>query len=167
MYEFWVKEFGAEHVVKRGLYTYPLKPRINLEQTSLFDQFGNMPKAQTSEVMQKELDKLPKEIVNSITFVDDVPDGVLDSKDVFFAMKDVLAAKGITDPLLVNWLGINKHLIDHPKLIESEQSLRTLLQSKYKKKLDKKQYETVFKLNKLAEVSFDNWVNALKNRAII
>jgi hypothetical protein len=115
---------------------------------------------------ENEIKKLPIEIFNSIEIVSTVPDEILGSDGISFAMKDVLYANGITDPLLINWLGINKSRIGHPKYITSTKQIEELIEKVYNRKLDENKY-LEFKFNPLALESFREWKAALADYPLV
>ena len=122
-----------------------------------FDRLIASPKSrQIENIIRSEL---PIEIANTVEVIDNVPNSVLGNRDIFFAMKDILATNGITDPLLVNWAGINKALFGHPKDLKSTEQLENLLEDTYNKKVNRKYEE--FVRNHLASISFEELVIAL------
>lgn len=111
--------------------------------------------------IEKEIKTLPIEIFNSVEVVANVSDDILGNEDISFAMKDVLNENGITDPLLINWAGINKDYFGHPKNIRSTEQLENLIKTIYNKKQKEDKY-IEFKTNPLALKSFKEWKEALK-----
>ena len=115
---------------------------------------------------RNEIKKLPIEIYNSIEIVEEVPSYVLGNTNIFFAIKDILAENGITDLLLVNWVGINKDRLANIKGIKSNEQLEQILKKSYDRKADENKY-VEFKSNKLALESFRNWKSALEKYPIV
>ena len=111
--------------------------------------------------IEKEIKTLPIEIFDSVEVVANVSDDILGNEDISFAMKDVLNENGITDPLLINWAGINKEYFGHPKNIRSTEQLENLIKTIYNKKQKEDKY-LEFKTNPLALKSFKEWKEALK-----
>ena len=137
-----------------------------LESKSSFKYNSNQTIPNTKkEAIIEEIKKLPIEIYNTIELVDEVPSNIIGNKNIFLSIKPMLAERGITDPLLINWVGINKNSIGNIKSISSEQGLIDMIQSSYNKKLKKD--DIVFKINSTASDSFDEWVEALDNYPIV
>ena len=120
----------------------------------------------TLNQIEEQIKTLPIEIFNSIDIVDNVSNDLLGNKDIFFAMKDVFEENGITDPLLINWAGINKAYFGHPKNIRSTEQLQNLIKNVYiNKQIESKYLE--FKKNPLALESFKSWIKALSKYPIV
>jgi hypothetical protein len=104
-------------------------------------------------------EQLPKEIADTITILETIPEEILGRDDLYLAMKDVLEANGITDPALINWLGINKGN-KHPKNFTSEDQVKKLIEDTYNELL--KQEYAEFKKNPIAKESYEKWKAALE-----
>ena len=128
-----------------------------LKDTSLTP--AEMHMAKVKEAIQNEL---PKEVADTVSLIDVVPDEVLGRRDLFFAMKDVFEANGITDTALINWAGINKAIVGHPKGIKSKAQLEAILEKAYAKLSNPETYIEL-KTNPLAAESFDAWKGSLQD----
>ena len=116
--------------------------------------------------LEQDIKTLPIEIYDSIDIVDTVSDELLGNKDISFAMKDVFEENGITDPLLVNWAGINKGYFGHPRNIKSTKQLESLVEKVYDEKKKESKY-IEFKSNPLALQSFKEWKKALAEYPLV
>jgi hypothetical protein len=135
-------------------------------QIKLFTETQKANLLESKVQFENEIKKLPMAIFNSIDIVDTVPSSLLGSDSVFFAMKDILSENGINDPLLINWVGINKDIIGHPRNLKSEEQIRQIAQSVFDKKTKEDRY-VEFKVNKIALESFRNWKKALEGYPIV
>lgn len=116
---------------------------------------------QVAAVKQKIESELPSEVAKSVTVLNEVPLDVLGRDDLFLSLKDVLNDNGITDEVLINWAGINKDKIGHPKSIKSDAQLTSIIRAILNKKQKEDQY-VEFKVNPLALKSFKEWNKALE-----
>lgn len=106
-------------------------------------------------------EELPREIHEAITYVEEVPLDVLGREDILLSIKNILNENGIEDEILINWIGINKNSLPHPKAIKSEQQVLDIIQRRLDKRRKEESYSE-FKTNELALESFRKWVEALK-----
>jgi hypothetical protein len=122
----------------------------------------------TEEITNVIKNQLPKEIANAVTVVQDVPLDILGRQDLFLSMKDVLEEKGITNPFLINWFGINLSANTSRgqiiKSITSEAQIEKMANDSYNKLL--KLEDPILK-NKDIKKSFDKWVKALENYPVV
>jgi len=116
---------------------------------------------QVTAVKQKIESDLPSEIAKSITVLNEVPLDILGRDDLFLSLKDILNDNGITDEVLINWAGINKDILGHPKNIKSDKQLTSVIKTILDKKQKEDQY-IEFKTNPLALKSFREWNKALE-----
>ena len=116
---------------------------------------------QVTAVTQKIEYDLPSEIAKSITVLNEVPLDILGRDDLFLSLKDILNDNGITDEILINWAGINKDILGHPKNIKSDKQLTSVIKTILDKKQKEDQY-IEFKVNPLALKSFREWIKALE-----
>lgn len=137
-------------------------PKIN--ETALFKDLDTS--SETIAISEKIKSELPIEIFDALTILDDVPLDVFERNDLFLSMKDILEENNITDPLLINWAGINKNSIGNLRNIKSEEQLTSIVEKRYKEKQKENQY-IEFKTNPLALKSFNEWKDALKDFPIV
>jgi hypothetical protein len=111
---------------------------------------------------------LPVEIFNAVEVLDKVPLNILGRDDLFLSMKDTLEEKGITDPFLINWLGINLS-----SNLSRKQAINSITTKEQIEKMANSSYNKLLKLddpilkNKDIKESFDKWVKALENYPIV
>ena len=117
-------------------------------------------------ISEKLKAELPAAIVDRLTIVDNVPLDIIGREDLFLSMKNILEENNVTDPLLINWAGINKDLLGNIRTITSEEQLTAIVQKRYNQKLKTDKY-VEFKTNPLALESFNKWVEALKEYPIV
>ena len=143
-----------------------LEPGMPTAPAKITTQSSTSVNETTLNQIEEQIKTLPIEIFNSIDIVDNVSNDLLGNKDIFFAMKDVFEENGITDPLLINWAGINKAYFGHPKNIRSTEQLQNLIKNVYiNKQIESKYLE--FKKNPLALESFKSWIKALSKYPIV
>jgi hypothetical protein len=123
--------------------------------------------AQVAAISDRIKSDLPIEIFNALTILDDVPGDILGREDLFLSMKDIFQENNITDPILINWAGINKATIGHPRSIKSEEQLLAIVQNYYNQKAKVDKYAAEFKTNPLALESFNKWKEALEDYPIV
>lgn len=120
----------------------------------------------STQISKKIKDDLPSEVADAVTVVDEVPLDILGRDDLFLSMKAIFEENNITDPLLINWAGVNKAIIGHPRNIKSEQQLLDIIQRRYNEK-QKETNHPELKKNPLALKSFNEWKDALKSYPIV
>ena len=120
----------------------------------------------STQISKKIKDDLPVEIADAVTVVDEVPEDILGRDDLFLSMKAIFEENNITDPLLINWAGVNKAIIGHPRNFKSEQQLLDIVQRRYNEK-EKENNHPELKKNPLALKSFNEWKDALKSYPIV
>ena len=106
---------------------------------------------------------LPSEVSSIVNVVETVPLDILGREDLFFSIKEILENNGITEPILINWIGINNQI--NPKSIKSTQQLLDIIKNRYDKKKNINNHIEL-KNNKLALESFNKWVKALEKYPI-
>ena len=136
----------------------------DIERFKEFVSSNVIPEQRVEQITNIINSELPFEIANAVTVVEDVPLDILGNTDLYLSMKDILEEKGITDPFLVNWLGINKTGFGNFSGIYSEQHLQKIVESNYNRKL--KDDNPILKDKNIKE-NFDKWVTALENYPIV
>lgn len=146
---------------------YPTLDELGIPQKELFKKVSKVKASEHTKAISDRIKKdLPKEVEETITFLEEVPIDVLGREDLFLSLKDILNDNGVYDEVLINWLGVNKDRVgSHPSTFKSEQQVSDFIQKIYdkKKKVDN---HIELKTNKLALESFRKWVNALEKYPI-
>ena len=126
------------------------------------ESYVNSFKSSPVESVKKKIEaELPSAVAKSITVLKDVPQDILGRADLFLSLKELLNDNGINDELLINWAGVNKDGLGHPKNIKSEAQLTSIIQKRLSDKQKESNYNE-FKSNPLALESFRKWVKALE-----
>jgi hypothetical protein len=86
------------------------------------------------KIQERIESELPKEIADAITYLSEVPEDILGRDDLYLSIKEILNDNNINDEILINWIGINKDSVGHPKNLKSEQQVLDLIQKKTKRK---------------------------------
>ena len=121
---------------------------------------GNISSSSKIDEIKKEIYRdLPQDIADSVEIVETVPAHVIGRRDIYLAMKDILERKGISDPFLINWVGINKADFGNFSSLESEKQILDIIKSRYSEKVNTQSPE--FEINKIAKDSFEKWIEAL------
>ena len=139
--------------------------------SSLDEELGKLAKEETNQAnnvieVENAIKTLPIEIFNTVEVIDVVPLDILGRDDLYLSIKDILNNNNIKDEVLINWVGINKDKIQHPKSIKSEQELNEIISKRLKSKQDESKY-IEFKINPLALKSFNEWKDALKDYPLV
>ena len=132
----------------------------NTDNFPTLEQLSTRNNSTLDKVTNAIVTSLPNEISNAVTVLDEVPRAVLGRDDLFLSLKDVFNDNGINDEMLINWAGINKAIIGHPKSVKSESQLLNLIEDRYNKKTNINNHPEL-KSNPLALESFNKWVAAL------
>jgi hypothetical protein len=114
------------------------------------------------KIQERIESELPKEIADAITYLSEVPEDILGRDDLYLSIKEILNDNNINDEILINWIGINKDSVGHPKNLKSEQQVLDLIQKRLKEKQKESNY-LEFQKNPLALESFGKWKDALKD----
>tara|TARA_R110000868_G_scaffold214938_2_gene465038 strand:- start:224 stop:2854 length:2631 start_codon:yes stop_codon:yes gene_type:complete len=121
------------------------------------------PNTSVTSIQNAIKNNLPSEVSNIVNVVETVPLDILGREDLFFSIKEILENNGITEPILINWIGINNQI--NPKSIKSTQQLLDIIKNRYDKKKNINNHIEL-KNNKLALESFNKWVKALEKYPI-
>lgn len=100
---------------------------------------------------------LPAPVAETIKVVQNVPLSILGLKGLYFSMQSILEKTDIKDPLLVNWLGVNKDKVN-AKTVKDTAQLNEIIEREYKQRI--KSAEPFLKGE--AKNQFDNWLKALQ-----
>lgn len=157
-------EQGFEYLVFEPEQIHILGSKQDIQGFKKFVSSNIIPEQRVEQITNIINSELPFEIANAVTVVEDVPLNILGNTDLYLSMKDILEEKGITDPFLVNWLGINKTGFGNFSGIYSEQHLQKIVESNYNRKL--KDDNPILKDKNIKE-NFDKWVAALENYPIV
>lgn len=114
-----------------------------------------------SAVQKNINEKLPKKIAQHIQVIDKVPIDIIGNRDIQFSMQSILEKTDIKDPLLINWMGINKNKIDIRNITSTNQLLNIITNS-YNSRI-KNAYPL---LKGEAKIQFDKWIDALNKYPI-
>jgi hypothetical protein len=150
-----VPEYSTDDIGKEPSYAW-------VKEQLLKDSSANEAQLHINNVKEAIQTQLPKEVADTVSVIDVVPDSVLGRRDLFFAMKDVFESNGITDTALINWAGINKSIVGHPKGIKNTAELEAILEKSYEKLSNPETYIEL-KTNPLAAESFDAWKGSLQD----
>lgn len=148
-------------------FTEAESPSPILNEAGQYQFFPQDPKSLKDAKKHKQAVKqniennLPQEVASTIEVVDVVPEDILGRDDLYLSMKDILEKVGITDPLLINWLGINKAVVN-VRAVKSTEQLNSIITKSYNQRI---QQAKPF-LKKAAEVQFNEWVNELQKYPI-
>jgi hypothetical protein len=131
-------------------------------QGTLFSK-SNVEKSNSdvSQILNRLKQELPIEIANAVTVLRNVPKSILGKNNLFLSIKNFLEDNGIKDEILINWVGVNKDSLGHPKNLKSEQQILDIIQKRLIKKQKESNYNE-FKTNPLALESFRKWNKALE-----
>lgn len=153
--QYTVPEYSMDEIGQEPSYAW-------VKEQLLKDSSANEAQLHINNVKEAIQNQLPKEVADTVSVIDVVPDSVLGRRDLFFAMKDVFESNGITDTALINWAGINKAIVGHPKGIKSTAQLESILEKAYAKLSNSEAYIEL-KTNPLAAESFDAWKGSLQD----
>ena len=153
-----LEEVSVDDIIRHINEYYPKSIDYSLKSTE------DIINSKVEEITNAINSELPFEIANVVTVVNDVPLDVIGNNDLYLSMKDILEEKGIKDPFLVNWLGINKSGFGNFSGIYSEQHLQKIVENNYNRKL--KDDNPILKDKNIKE-NFNKWVTALENYPIV
>jgi hypothetical protein len=114
----------------------------------------------TSDVAQVKkniADNLPPAVANVVNVVEYVPLDIKGNTDIQMSMQSLLEDTDIKDPLLINWLGVNRATVD-AKTVKSTNQLDSIIKNSYNQKI--KQSKPLLKQD--AKVQFEKWENGLE-----
>lgn len=138
-----------------------LPPQITEKgQYQLFKE-SDLETTEVTQVKKNILENLPIDIAKAVTVVNNVPLEILGSRRIEFSMQSLLENTDIIDPILINWLGINKAVVN-VRAVKSTEQLNSIITKSYNQRI---QQAKPF-LKKAAEVQFNEWVNELQKYPI-
>jgi hypothetical protein len=146
-----VEEKKVEEPINRNGIQGTLFSKSNVEKSN----------SAVSQILNRLKKELPIEIANAVTVLRNVPKSILGKNNLFLSIKNFLEDNGIKDEILINWVGVNKDSLGHPKNLKSEQQILDIIQERLTKKQKESNYNE-FKTNPLALESFKNWNKALE-----
>jgi hypothetical protein len=146
-----VEEKKVEEPINRNGIQGTLFSKSNVEKSN----------SAVSQILNRLKKELPIEIANAVTVLRNVPKSILGKNNLFLSIKNFLEDNGIKDEILINWVGVNKDSLGHPKNLKSEQQILDIIQERLTKKQKESNYNE-FKTNSLALESFRKWNKALE-----
>jgi hypothetical protein len=122
-----------------------------------YDKEISIGTSDVAQIKKNIADNLPPAVANVVNVVEYVPLDIRGNTDIQMSMQSLLEDTDIKDPLLMNWLGINRAAVN-AKTVESTNQLESIIKNSYNNKI--KQSKPFLKNE--AKVQFEKWENGLE-----